>query len=118
MKPAANIESNGINYPFAFGMTALARFMEAENMKLNDIGQLGENMTIMQAMRLVYFGLKDGARRERISFDLTIDDVGDIMDNDPDFLNRCMEVVNASMPGSSSNEAGNVAAARKTKTSR
>ena len=86
-------------------------------MKLSDIGTLGENMTIMQAMRLVYYGLKDGARREGVKFELTIDDVGDIMDNDMEFLNKCMEIVNSSMPGANE-ETGNVAAARKTKTSR
>lgn len=116
MKPAKQIETNGTSYPFAFGMTALARFMDAEGMKLSEIGTLGENMTIMQAMRLVYFGLKDGARREGVEFHLDLDDVGDLMDADPEFLNNCMEVVNSSMPGS--NETGNGQAARKTKASR
>ena len=98
MRPATIIESNGKTYPFSFGMAALARFCESEGLTLDGLNQLGENMSPMLALALVHAGLVDGARREGKAYDGTLEDVGDILDEDPDFLEKCMDVVNRSMP--------------------
>lgn len=106
MKPATEITSNGKIFYFSFGMAALSRFCEAENLSINDLGQLAEGMTPLRALRLIHAGLKDGYRREGKAFELDIDDIGDIVDNDPDFIGACMDIVTNSMPN-----AGNVQAA-------
>lgn len=98
MRPATIIESNGKTYPFSFGMAALARFCESEGLTLDGLNQLGENMSPMLALALVHAGLVDGARREGKVYEGTLEDVGDILDDDPDFLEKCMDVVNNSMP--------------------
>ena len=114
MKPATEIESNGKIFYFSFGMAALSRFCEAENLSINELGQLAEGMTPLRALRLIHAGLKDGYRREGKPFELDIDDIGDIVDSDPDFIGTCMDIVTQSMPN-----AGNVQAAQsKRKTSR
>jgi len=110
MRPATAIESNGKNYPFSFGMAALARFCESEGLTLGGLNQLGENMSPMRALALVHAGLVDGARREGKTYNGTLEDVGDILDDDPDFLEKCMEVVNNSMPQA---KAGNGKAANR-----
>ena len=98
MKPATEIQSNNNTYYFSFGIAALSRFCEVEGLNLNDLGQLAEGMTPLRALNMIYAGLKDGYRREGVPFNLTLDDVGDIVDDDPEFMAKCMDVVTKSMP--------------------
>lgn len=112
MKPANEIVSNGKTYYFSFGMAALSRFCEAENLGISDLGQLAEGMTPLRALNMIHAGLKDGYRREGVPFDITLDDIGDIVDEDPDFMAKCMELVTKAMP------AGNEQAGSKKKATR
>lgn len=100
MKPAIQIETDGQELPFSFGMAALSRFCEQEGISLQGLSELGEGLTPLRALRLIEAGLRDGARREGKPFNLTTDDIGDLIDADPDFMAKCMEVVNSSMPDS------------------
>ena len=106
MKPAKTIVTNGKTLPFSFGMAALSRFCEQEGITLQGLNELGANLTPLKALRLIEAGLKDGHRREGKEYTLTIDDIGDLIDDDPNFMANCMELVNGSMPDSGNGKAG------------
>lgn len=115
MKQATIIESAGVALPFSFGMAALARFCEAEGLTLTDLPKLSEGMSAFRALNLVWHGLADGHRREKKPFTLTVDDVGDLVDADPELMQKCMDVLPQYLPQS---DAGNAPAPGKAKTRR
>lgn len=96
-------------------MAALARFCEAEGLTLADLPSLGQDMSALRALNLVWHGLADGHRREKKPFTLTIDDVGDLIDEDAALLQRCMDVLPQYMPQA---EKGNAPAPGKAKQAR
>lgn len=98
MRQVTLIESGGKSLPFSFGMAALARFCESEGLALADLATIAEGMSALRALNLVWHGLADGHRREKKQFTLTIDDVGDLLDEDPDLLQKCMDALPKYMP--------------------
>jgi len=92
------IESAGKIYPVKYGMAALSEFLDSEGLALSDMENLGKNMSLTTALKLVYFGLKHGARKAGKDFALSLEDIGDMCDDDPDLLEKCMKVFSESMP--------------------
>ena len=62
MAKATPVFINGKDYPVKYGMAALRAFSDATGITLGELGSIGNNMTITQALALVWAGLKDGAR--------------------------------------------------------
>ncbi len=87
----------GQDYPVKYGFAALRAFSDATGTTLGDLGNLGDNMTITQALALVWAGLKDGARVMKQDFVLTIDDVADLMDEDDEAMNKVLKVFQDSL---------------------
>lgn len=87
-----HIEIARKTYPVKYGFNALRIFTSLSGVKLQDMGQLSTEINLEQAIFLMYAGLKDGARAEKINFTLSVDDVADLLDQDQEALNRCMEV--------------------------
>jgi hypothetical protein len=67
-------------------------FCDLAGYKLNDLGRLGEDMTLGDAVNLIWCGLKDGARAEKKEFTLTSEDVADFLDDDIGALNDVLAV--------------------------
>ena len=72
------IESAGKVYPVKYGMAALSEFLDSEGLALSDMENIGKNMSLTTALKLVYFGLKHGAREAGKDFAFTLDDIGDL----------------------------------------
>ena len=83
-------------YPVKYGFNALRLFCNASGIELQELEKLGESITFDYAINLVWAGLKDGARVEKQNFDLTVEDVGDLLDQDPSLINQCVELFTAS----------------------
>lgn len=83
---------NGTDYPCRFGMAALMDYTKKTNTKLNDFENLGNDMTLEQAITLCWCGLKDGARKAKKNFNLTIEDVADLVDEDQAAIEKIMGV--------------------------
>jgi hypothetical protein len=79
-------------YPIKYGFNALRIFTNITGLKLQDMGTLSTDINLEQAIVLMYAGLKDGARAEKVKFTLEVDDVADLLDQDQEALNKCMEV--------------------------
>jgi ABC-type transporter Mla subunit MlaD len=86
------IQINGKAYPVSFGFAALMTFTDATGLTLSDLDQLGENMGLSSAVAMMWAGLKDGARKEKQPFSLSLEDVADLLDGDQDALARVLEV--------------------------
>lgn len=103
MKATQYIQIEGGQVPFSFGMAALAQFCEEHNMTLADFSKLGENMEPKLLLSLLWHGIKDGHRKERKDFSYNLLDVGDLLDENPAFLEKAMDIVAKSMPGAEGN---------------
>lgn len=71
------VELSGKEYPLSFGYNALSMY---ENLTGKSFMQMGQNLNIEELLAVCYVGLKDGARKSKSEFDLTIQDVGDLLD--------------------------------------
>ena len=87
----------GKDYPVKYGFAALRAFSDATGTTLGELGAMANNMTITQAIALVWAGLKDGARVTKQDFVLSIDDVADLMDEDENAMNNVLKVFEKSM---------------------
>ena len=97
MAKATPVFINGKDYPFKYGMAALRAFSDATGITLGELGSIGSNMTITQALALVWAGLKDGARVTQKDFKLSIDDVADMLDDDEDAMTKVLAVFEHSL---------------------
>jgi hypothetical protein len=88
---------DGKDYPVKYGFAALRIFSEATGTTLNDLAKLGDNISITQALALVWAGLKDGARAMGTDFELSIDDVADLLDNDQEAMEKVLGVFQDSL---------------------
>ena len=94
---ATPIFINGKDYPVKYGFAALRAFTDATNTTLNELGSLGDSMTMTQALALVWAGLKDGARVTGNKFEMSIDDVADLIDKDQEALTKVLAVFQKSI---------------------
>ena len=87
-----HIEIAGTTYPVKYGFNALRIFTNLSGIKLQEMGKLSTDINLEHAILLMYAGLKDGARVEKVKFTLSVDEVADLLDQDQEALNKCMEV--------------------------
>jgi len=83
---------NGKDYPIRFGMNALRIYCKRTNTSLQDLDKLGQDISLDDACQLIIAGLQDGARVAGKDFDLTIEDIADILDEDFEALQKCFDV--------------------------
>ena len=86
------IESEGKKYPVRYGFWALNQFCKVCGLTLADLGKLESQMQPEHAIGLVWAGLKDGHRKAKLSFDLSLDDIADLIDEDAQLITKCMTV--------------------------
>jgi len=86
-------------YPVKFGFSALRKYSKKTNTTLQDLEKLGTEMTLDGALTLIHCGIEDGYRAAKQECQLTIDDLGDLIDNDFDSISRCMDVLAEQMGG-------------------
>ena len=95
---------NGVDYPVKYGFAALRAFTDVTGTTLQELSKLGDSMTTTQALALVWAGLKDGARVMKKDFDLSIDDVADLIDEDQEAMNKVLAVFQDSLAQPSKNK--------------
>ena len=82
----------GKEMPVKFGFAALMEFTDMLGLSMNELESLGDNMTLRTAVSLIWCGLKHGHRSERIPFDLQIEDVADLLDQDIEAMEKVLAV--------------------------
>mgnify|MGYP000067677153 CR=1 FL=1 len=88
---------NGKDYPVKYGFAALRKFSDITGTTLKELDKISDNMTMTQAIALVYAGLADGHRATKQEFILDMDDVADLMDEDTDAMTNVLSVFSESM---------------------
>lgn len=86
------IEIKDKKYPIKFGFSALAKYSKETNTSLQKLGNIGDDMTLSDALTLIYCGLEAGYRAAKQDCDITIDDLADLIDGDFDFIARAMSI--------------------------
>ena len=86
------IETNNKRYPVRFGFNALREFTRVTGMPLAALTSLQNEITLDQAITLVWCGFKDGARKEKMPFKMEIDDVADLLDEDQTILEKAFDI--------------------------
>jgi len=94
---ATPVTINGKDYPVKYGFAALRKFSDITGTTLKELDRIAVNMTMTQAIALVYAGLADGARVTKQEFLLEMDDVADLMDDDGDAMTNVLAVFAESM---------------------
>ena len=87
--------------PIHYGWAAFSDFCENTGRDLNQIQDLESGMKPSDAIYLLHAGLKHGARKARKEFELSTDDVADMMDENPQLLPEAMKVFAQSFSQSS-----------------
>lgn len=86
------VDFGGEPRPVKFGFAALMNFTDMSGYKLNDLDKLGENMTLSDAVKLIYCGLKNGARVEKKKFNSSLEDVADWLDDNQNALQEVLNI--------------------------
>lgn len=86
------IETNNKRFPVRFGFNALREFSRVTGMPLASLSNLQHDITLDQAITLVWCGLKDGARKDKMPFKMAVDDVADLMDDDATILEKAFDI--------------------------
>ncbi len=93
------IEINKEKLPIKFGFNALRKYSSKTNTSLQDLDTLGVDMTLDDALTLIYCGLEDGHRAAQQDCDLSVDDLADLIDGDFDSIGKAMEILAEQMGG-------------------
>ena len=91
------IEIAGKKFPIFFGFNGLRKYCGNTGTSLQMLMNLGENMTLDQALQLVLVGIEEGCRKSGEEFNLTIDDLGDMLDSDMNGLTTALEIFGEQM---------------------
>ena len=79
-------------FSIKFGMNALRIFCKRTGKNLNDLQTLGQGMSLDEACHLILSGIEDGSRKAGQDFELTVDELSDLLDEDFDALSRAMDI--------------------------
>tara|TARA_R110000744_G_scaffold139964_3_gene251124 strand:- start:2443 stop:2784 length:342 start_codon:yes stop_codon:yes gene_type:complete len=86
-------------YPIKFGFNALRKYGIKTNTSLSDLDKIGENMMLDNALTLILCGLEDGYRAAKQKCDLDIEMLSDLIDEDFNAIEKCMNVLAEQMGG-------------------
>jgi hypothetical protein len=78
----------------------LRKYSSKTKTSLQDLDKLGTDMTLDDALTLIYCGVEDGYRAAKQECELTIDDLADLIDGDFDSIGKAMEILTEQMGGS------------------
>ena len=92
------LKVNGVKLPFSFGMAALYKLETESNINISEMDQALKDKPVGHIIELLYAGFSDGHRKAKEKFTSTKEDVADWLDDNPELLDKALEVLNSSMP--------------------
>lgn len=78
--------------PIYFGFNALRKYCRATGTSLAKLSTLGNDMSLDDIVELIYHGHEEGCRRAGAEFNLTSDDVADMLDGDSEGMQRALSL--------------------------
>ena len=98
MVETKTIAIGGEMRPIHYGFAALGEWCDLTNTSLQDLGGLGQNISLSAAIQLIWCGLKHGSRRKKEVIKYTADDVADWIDDEGmGVFNEAMEIFSSSL---------------------
>lgn len=94
------ITINEKEYSFRFSFVAIRKFCALTGMKFQDLGEIGPD----HILEILYAGLYGGARRDKVQFTLTLEDLENWLDENFSRMDEIMSMVSYDMQGEKSNE--------------
>ena len=91
------VEIAGKQYPLFFGFNGLRKYCALTGTSLNKLMNLGQDMTLDQALKLVLIGIEEGCRKSGQTFNLNIDELSDMLDTDMSGLTTALEIFGKQM---------------------
>lgn len=67
-------------YPISFGMSSLARFLDTLGIKIAQIGELNDHLSLSATLELIHIGLVDGGRKAGKPYEKEFSDTCDLLD--------------------------------------
>tara|TARA_R100001443_G_scaffold117213_1_gene140543 strand:- start:403 stop:762 length:360 start_codon:yes stop_codon:yes gene_type:complete len=92
--------------PMYFGFNALRKYCRATGTSLNELSNLGNNMSLDDIVELIYHGTQEGHRRAGVKFDMVSDDIADMLDGDQEGMNEALKLFAEHMGNTFGNEEG------------
>ena len=93
------IDLGNKKFPIKFGFAALRNYSNITGTTLAGLDKIGKNMTLDDALTLMYCGIKDGHRAAKQEFNLEVDDIADLLDGNMDSLEKVFETLARQMSG-------------------
>jgi hypothetical protein len=87
-----HVKIAGKEYAVKYGFAALMEFTDMLNISMNELESIGNNMSLTNAVSLIWCGLKHGARSEKKEFGMAIEDVADLLDDDMKAMEKVLAV--------------------------
>jgi len=87
--------SKGVEIPLRFGQMVFVNLADAEGLTIDQVRQLTNNMKdwpVGRFYRLIYYAMKEGARKAGVSFEDEFEDVVDLIEEEPDLVKSIMDV--------------------------
>ena len=56
------------------------------------MNKFSDGISFQQTISLIHIGFREGHRKMKLNFDLTIEDVSDLLDSDPSVMQKAMEI--------------------------
>tara|TARA_R110001599_G_scaffold51993_2_gene145630 strand:+ start:321 stop:668 length:348 start_codon:yes stop_codon:yes gene_type:complete len=91
------VDIGGKKLPCRFGMAALRKYSKETKTTLAQLSEIGNDMTLDNAIVLVWCGLSDGARVKNVPFSYSIDDIADLLDGNINALEEIFSVLEEHM---------------------
>jgi hypothetical protein len=87
------IETSKGKVPVRYGWNALAKFGDLTGKSMNDVLEMDlDKMSISDLLAFILVGLQEGARKEEEECKISsVEEVGDLVDEDPEIVNKVME---------------------------
>ena len=86
------IEIANKKFPIFFRFNGLRKFCALTGTSLNKLMSLGQDITLDEALKLILVGIQEGCRKSGQDISLSIDELGDLLDEDMEGLTRALEV--------------------------
>ncbi len=95
------IKFGGETRPVKYGWAALAEFGKLSGVNFANLEKIEGELDFEGVLAIIYVGLKHGARADGKEFTYTMNDVGDLLDEEDDFnakLQEFLDVFTEQMP--------------------
>lgn len=79
-------------YYLSFGINALRLFSIENNLNLSDMNNMVEEINFQKTISLIHIGFREGHRKMKLNFNLNIDELSDLLEQDPTVIQKAMKI--------------------------